>query len=648
MGLGWQELGHFGLSALGALALGLALLAAFGAGLHYERRVKRWLLPLVLAAIVLAPPLSELVLGRDLRKLALLGAGATIDPSGAAAWLLRLATGGIVFAAMVRVVSRWMRPAGVDVPGTALFVGFVAYFASNVLLPGLFGTRPSVTLQMFYPLAVVAALHVSRHYGPRDLLDAVKWALLAMLLASVLASFVAPNLALQFDKVDARLPGVKFRMWGLGSNPNSVAALGLLLVMLTIHNPFRQVGLSVLALVVGAAVVLLAQSQTVWGAAALVLPPYVMYRLRNRRGNRRRSAREAATLGAGRWMFGIVLAALAVLAFAVLAARFGTGQGVLADIGNTVQASRRGQEISTLTGRVQIWVIALEMFRANPLFGYGPTLWDQAFRATWRVPEAVHAHNQWMQSLGVGGALGLLGLLAYQALLVTYAWIARRASRGLSLALVAVILIRSITEVPFDLSTILLSNFLLQLVLFTTLVGYTVRAAERATQRSRRRAGARRADADDEVWDDDAEAHADGPAGSGRFGPTRFGDTVFAATRFADDADDDEPPRARRRGGGQDGGDGDRTRRDGDRTWRDGDRTWRDGDRTRRDGGRAGEPSFRDEESRGSRARGGGSSGDRFGGGRFGGDRFGGGRFGGDERYGDDDYGGARAGGGRS
>src|SRR5690606_23533852 len=128
--------------------------------------------------------------------------------------------------------------------------------------PAAFGTVPSFGIQMLYPLVVVGAIYTSRHYEPSDWLDAVKWSLLAFLVASLLASAIDPGLTTQYGSRETRLPGMTYRSWGLGSNPNSNAPLALLLMLLTIHRPLRYRLLTLGALAAGALVLLIAQSQT--------------------------------------------------------------------------------------------------------------------------------------------------------------------------------------------------------------------------------------------------------------------------------------------------------------------------------------------------------------------------------------------------
>ncbi len=115
--------------------------------------------------------------------------------------------------------------------------------------------------------------------------------------------------------------------------------------------------------------------------------------------------------------------------------------------------------------------MAYETFLENPLFGYGITAWDRAFRAKLNMPFAFHAHNQVMQSLSVGGLLGALGLVFYLTMLSYYSLRLARFTRGLAPALLALILVRSISEVPLDVTTLLAGDFVTHLCLFMVLAG---------------------------------------------------------------------------------------------------------------------------------------------------------------------------------
>jgi O-antigen ligase len=132
-----------------------------------------------------------------------------------------------------------------------------------------------------------------------------------------------------------------------------------------------------------------------------------------------------------------------------------------------IMATRQGHDVATLDGRDLIWTLAVQEWMHNPLFGYGLTMWNDAYRMQIGLDHAVSAHNQFLQSLSVAGAMGLIGLLVYLGALLRYAISARRGSRGLSVALLVVVLVRCITETPMSFDGSFLSGaFVMQLLLF--------------------------------------------------------------------------------------------------------------------------------------------------------------------------------------
>jgi len=133
----------------------------------------------------------------------------------------------------------------------------------------------------------------------------------------------------------------------------------------------------------------------------------------------------------------------------------------------------QGNSLRTLTGRTEVWAVTLQLWRANPLFGYGPGLWSGVMRLRyarimgWLVP---HAHNQLLQTLGEAGLIGAAGLIAHVGALVTVGVRESRVTHGASLALVLALLLRGITEVPMRTGTGPDSSFLLHMLTFGALV----------------------------------------------------------------------------------------------------------------------------------------------------------------------------------
>ena len=101
-----------------------------------------------------------------------------------------------------------------------------------------------------------------------------------------------------------------------------------------------------------------------------------------------------------------------------------------------------------MTGRDQIWAIAMDEWRANPLFGYGPGLWDDAYRQSINMPNATNAHNQFVDTLARSGIVGATGLVLYALTLLVFSVRFSRSTQGLSLALFVTLTLLSISEVP--------------------------------------------------------------------------------------------------------------------------------------------------------------------------------------------------------
>lgn len=143
--------------------------------------------------------------------------------------------------------------------------------------------------------------------------------------------------------------------------------------------------------------------------------------------------------------------------------------------------SAQGAQLTSLTGRDQIWAIAYDEWQRNPVFGYGPGLWDASFRASIGMPNATHAHNQFMDTLSRSGTVGATALVLYAStLLVLSVWHARTTG-GLSLALFIALSLRSVSEVP-----LLLFGYgpelITQVLLLMTLVSASARSSVRTTR----------------------------------------------------------------------------------------------------------------------------------------------------------------------
>jgi O-antigen ligase len=313
----------------------------------------------------------------------------------------------------------------------------------------------------------VAAILASKLERDRSI-AATRDALFVFMLAGLALIFFKPNMALDATYNQGLLPGVP-RFAGLAPHAVSMGLLAQLALLCLMAVPYQKVWINRLAWIVGLAVLFLAQSKTGWIAFALCTSCVLMLRSGGQLWRRIGDPLHPE--------FGIVV--ICGFIVALLAAG---GLMVFGGIGAKVAGffdSAQGAQLTSLTGRDQIWAIAYDEWQRNPVFGYGPGLWDASFRASIGMPNATHAHNQFMDTLSRSGTVGATALVLYAAtLLVMSIWHAR-ATGGLSLALFIALALRSVSEVP-----LLLFGYgpelITQILLLMTLVSATATSNVRA------------------------------------------------------------------------------------------------------------------------------------------------------------------------
>lgn len=345
--------------------------------------------------------------------------------------------------------------------GLGVLGAFLVLYVTNVVLSGLFGEVPEITRSHVYPLIIFVALYMSRDDGAEPVLDAGKVSLLVMVVASLVCMIALPHLTRRVYAPEVRLPYIDFRFWGLGASANGFGPLGLLLVLLTIDRPFRSRLLTWIGLASGALVVLLAQSQTTWIISIVMLPLFLLYRAGLL--DPQRSALLSAPVVIGALVAGAVAYLFAWMFW------FDHSTSNLVDAG--------AGDIA-LTGRTVAWAVAWDLFERNMLFGYGLTAWGLEFRERIQMLWAVHAHNQLMQSLSTAGLVGGIGLIVYLGALLRASLRLAWATRGLAPAMLAIMLVRSITEAPLDMGAALLGEAVVHLLLFRQLASTAAQPAE--------------------------------------------------------------------------------------------------------------------------------------------------------------------------
>jgi O-antigen ligase len=391
-----------------------------------------WAFPAMLALAAVTILLS----GRDLsQQYAELATVTEFARHPAIAWLQRLVSLFLVIAAGERILSHFISRK--HIPSPMLAGSYVIFWLATVGSPAVFGAHPQLAHDYLYALIVGVAVAMATGEEGHRILTMTRTALFVFLLIGLALIPVAPSLVLDSSYTQGLLPGVP-RLGGVAPHPVALGMVALVFVLVLWAKPFSRKGLNFLAWTTGLASLFLAQSKTAW--MAFILCSAAMFMVRHS-GNAWRRIGDPT-----RGEFGI-LACIGVMAGVLVV----MGAILLGDIeGRALDFldSPEGAQLATLTGRDRIWAVAAEEWAQNPVFGYGVGIWDAAFRASIDMPNAVNAHNQFMDALSRSGVVGAAGLLLYAAVLMVLSARYAKATGGLSLALFLALALRCVSEVP--------------------------------------------------------------------------------------------------------------------------------------------------------------------------------------------------------
>lgn len=380
-------------------------------------------------------------------------------------WFLRLSSVALVGVATMAILMSWGRRHQLR-GGTLLITGLLAVFLAS-FASSVFGTKPEFIHQTLYTLLVMLALILAPPIEPERVAVYAKRVLAFIIYGSLILAVADPTHYVQTG-YSGIIPGFNIRLHGLAQHANALGPLALLYLVLAYWVPGKRPW-HLLGNLAALAVLILAQSKTAWVSGIFIFLILLAFRLAEQAGKELKSAQIGWVTALGGGLFLAMLASS--LAFFVTANPLDTLSRLLT----------ADSELTTLTGRTGIWEITLETWRRSPWFGYGPALWDLEFRITHHSALAAwHAHNQFIQSLGERGLFGLAAMLLYVGAMLGYGIRYARETRGASLALVLLMLIRAITEIPFKISVLLDVSFLVHLVVFTILIMLARRGAASA------------------------------------------------------------------------------------------------------------------------------------------------------------------------
>ncbi|MEO8020889.1 MAG: O-antigen ligase family protein [Polaromonas sp.] len=336
-----------------------------------------------------------------------------------------------------RILTHWLKRDKAVLMPSAILVGFFIFWLGTVAAPGLLGANPKLSHAYIYPLVIGMAAVLAQSDELNHAFRAARNALLLFMVAGLLLIPFKTSMVLETSYSQGLLPGVP-RLAGLATHAVSLGMLAQIGLLCLLACPYRRMWLNRLAWAIGLGVLFMAQSKTAW--ISFILCSACIIAVRGGPAFWRRVGDPV------RPEFGIasLLAFMAAVAALLLLLIFGDVGGRLGSFFDSAE----GAQLASLTGRDRIWAVAWDEWQRNPVFGYGPSLWDASFRASIGMPAATHGHNQFMDTLARAGIVGVVALVVYALVLLVLSVRYARASHGISLALFVALAMRSISEVP--------------------------------------------------------------------------------------------------------------------------------------------------------------------------------------------------------
>ena len=425
------------LIALVVFVLAVAAVACLALAMHWGYKRDHGLVPYIFYPVLLVAALGVILSTRDLT---LAEYTTTLIPTvkhPLVSWLSRLSSVFILLACGERILNRMVRPGKQAAPPWLLTFGFWTFVITNVLCPALFGRYPSISHEYVYMALFGQAVLLFSVADAELTIKCIRNSAFIFLFLSAIMLAVRPSQVLSMG-YHGVIPFLTVRYAGLASHANTLGPLTVVFLMSLWHRPFERRWLTRFAWALGLGTLLLAQSKTSWISFLLSIACIAYF------GQRDVLVRYFTDHRRPMVPSIIVISGMLMLSIIVAVVMFG-------DIGSKLDrlfGSAAGAELSSFSGRDAIWAVALQEWRANPIFGHGLTIWDLAFQISARLPNAVHAHSQFFQSASSAGTVGVAGLIIYLLVLGYLSMRSARPSGGISLALFLILVVRGVSEVP--------------------------------------------------------------------------------------------------------------------------------------------------------------------------------------------------------
>jgi O-antigen ligase len=396
------------------------------------------LMPYIFPAMLALVALHTFVSGRDLTQHFITLSNTASERNLIVMWFQRGVSLLLLVAAAEQVYTHLRQ--GRPLPSATLLLAFMGYWTATIGLPMFFSANPVVSHEYVYSLAVGVGACLAVGLERDRMMRLARNALLLMMLAGLALAPLRLTLVMDPSYTQGLIPGLP-RFAGLTAHAVTQGTLAMVALLLLWCHPYARPWTNRMAWALGLGVLFLAQSKATW--VAFLVSASLLVLVRHGADLVRRIADPRDNTFGVLACAALIAAALALGGWAVVA----NGIDRMAQFAD----GREAAQMMTLTGRDRIWAAAWDEWSHNPVFGYGLTIWDPLYRVSIGMPEATHAHNQFLDDLSRSGSIGGTATVLYGLVLLALSIRSARASGGLSLALFSLIAIRSIAEVPLSL-----------------------------------------------------------------------------------------------------------------------------------------------------------------------------------------------------
>ncbi|WP_083922529.1 O-antigen ligase family protein [Deinococcus aquatilis] len=258
-------------------------------------------------------------------------------------------------------------------------------------------------------------------------------------------SLAVPGISIEQNYSGDLLVPLPIRFHGVASLGNHLAALACLFILLDIlrielHSHKTSLW-NIFSWAIAVGILGMTQSKTTFFAFISGLAIYSVLKFRTP------------------WFVKFFVATLAV-AFMVL---FLQSSNTVLEINN---------ETATLTGRTQVWDYVISLYNENKFFGYGTELWLDDTRTNFFTQYGWapgQSHNQWVQTLGRSGWLGMFGMIIYALSIILASRIVYVKGGKVIFVIAWVFFVRSVTESSWMIN-LFSENYMYQIIFLGVLI----------------------------------------------------------------------------------------------------------------------------------------------------------------------------------